>query len=57
MTAAVITVSDSVCAGSRVDKSGPAVRQRIADEHQRNKHPELARAEDIMLMHLARGGC
>jgi molybdopterin adenylyltransferase len=29
MTAAVITVSDSVCAGSRVDKSGPAVRQRL----------------------------
>jgi molybdopterin adenylyltransferase len=29
MTAAVITISDSVCAGSRVDKSGPAVRQRL----------------------------
>jgi molybdopterin adenylyltransferase len=29
MTAAVITVSDSVCAGSRVDKSGQAVRQRL----------------------------
>jgi molybdopterin adenylyltransferase len=29
MTAAVITVSDSVCAGSRVDKSGPAVRNRL----------------------------
>jgi molybdenum cofactor synthesis domain-containing protein len=29
MTAAVITVSDSVCAGSRADKSGPAVRQRL----------------------------
>ena len=29
MTAAVITVSDSVCAGSRADKSGPVVRQRL----------------------------
>jgi molybdopterin adenylyltransferase len=29
MTAAVITVSDSVFAGSRVDKSGPAVRKRL----------------------------
>jgi molybdopterin adenylyltransferase len=29
MKAAVITVSDSVCAGARVDKSGPAVRQRL----------------------------
>lgn len=29
MTAAVITVSDSVSAGGRVDKSGPAVRQRL----------------------------
>ena len=29
MTAAVITVSDSVCAGTRVDKSGQAVRQRL----------------------------
>jgi molybdopterin adenylyltransferase len=29
MTAAVITVSDSVCAGARVDKSGQAVRQRL----------------------------
>src|SRR5260370_38878131 len=29
MTAGVITVSDWVCAGSRVDKSGPAVRQRL----------------------------
>lgn len=29
MTAAVITVSDSVFAGTRADKSGPAVRQRL----------------------------
>jgi molybdopterin adenylyltransferase len=29
MKAAVITVSDSVCAGLRVDKSGPAVRERL----------------------------
>ena len=29
MTAAVITVSDSVYAGARVDKSGPAVRERL----------------------------
>jgi molybdopterin adenylyltransferase len=29
MTAAVITVSDSVFAGSRSDKSGPAVRERL----------------------------
>jgi molybdenum cofactor synthesis domain-containing protein len=29
MTAAVITVSDSVCAGARTDKSGAAVRQRL----------------------------
>lgn len=29
MTAAVITVSDSVFAGSRTDKSGPAVRERL----------------------------
>ena len=29
MKAAVITVSDSVCAGARVDKSGPAVRERL----------------------------
>ena len=29
MTAAVITVSDSVYAGARADKSGPAVRQRL----------------------------
>ena len=29
MTAAVITVSDSVFAGSRADKSGAAVRQRL----------------------------
>jgi molybdopterin adenylyltransferase len=29
MTAALITVSDSVSAGSRVDKSGQAVRQRL----------------------------
>jgi molybdopterin adenylyltransferase len=27
--AAVITVSDSVCAGTREDRSGPAVRQRL----------------------------
>ena len=29
MKAAVITVSDSVCAGARVDKSGHAVRERL----------------------------
>ena len=29
MTAAVITVSDSVFAGTRADKSGPAVRKRL----------------------------
>jgi molybdopterin adenylyltransferase len=29
MTAAVITVSDSVCAGVRVDKSGAVVRRRL----------------------------
>jgi molybdopterin adenylyltransferase len=29
MKAAVITVSDSVCAGARVDKSGPGVRERL----------------------------
>jgi molybdopterin adenylyltransferase len=29
MTAAVLTISDSVCAGTRIDKSGPAVRQRL----------------------------
>jgi molybdenum cofactor synthesis domain-containing protein len=29
MTAAVITISDSVSAGARADKSGPAVRQRL----------------------------
>jgi len=29
MTAAVITISDSVFAGAREDKSGPAVRQRL----------------------------
>jgi molybdenum cofactor synthesis domain-containing protein len=29
MTAAVITVSDSVCAGARADKSGAVVRQRL----------------------------
>jgi len=29
MKAAVITVSDSVSAGARVDKYGPAVRERL----------------------------
>jgi molybdopterin adenylyltransferase len=29
MTAAVLTISDSVCAGTRVDKSGSAVRHRL----------------------------
>ena len=27
--AAVLTISDSVCAGKRVDRSGPAVRERL----------------------------
>ncbi len=31
MTAAVITVSDSVFAGTRADASGPAVRDRLAE--------------------------
>ena len=31
MRAAVLTVSDSVCAGTREDRSGPAVRQRLEE--------------------------
>ncbi len=31
MTAAVITISDSVAAGARIDKSGPAVRRRLEE--------------------------
>jgi molybdopterin adenylyltransferase len=29
INAAVLTISDSVCAGTRVDRSGPAVRDRL----------------------------
>ena len=29
MKAAVVTISDSVCAGKRIDRSGPAVRERL----------------------------
>ena len=29
--AAVLTISDSVCAGKRADRSGPAVRQRLEE--------------------------
>src|SRR5260370_25532794 len=32
MTAAVITISDSAFAGTRADKSGPAVRLRLEEE-------------------------